>query len=60
MAGERDIVLIAGKGHETYQEIDGVKHDFDDRLEARNAIAYKAESYEEEDLEDHDRDYEPS
>jgi UDP-N-acetylmuramoyl-L-alanyl-D-glutamate--2,6-diaminopimelate ligase len=23
--------LVAGKGHETYQEIKGVKHDFDDR-----------------------------
>lgn len=31
MAKERDIVLIAGKGHETYQEIKGVKHPFDDR-----------------------------
>ena len=26
-----DIVLIAGKGHETYQEIKGVKHPFDDK-----------------------------
>jgi UDP-N-acetylmuramoyl-L-alanyl-D-glutamate--2,6-diaminopimelate ligase len=26
-----DIVLIAGKGHETYQEIKGIKHHFDDR-----------------------------
>jgi UDP-N-acetylmuramoyl-L-alanyl-D-glutamate--2,6-diaminopimelate ligase len=26
-----DIVLVAGKGHETYQEINGVRHDFDDR-----------------------------
>jgi UDP-N-acetylmuramoyl-L-alanyl-D-glutamate--2,6-diaminopimelate ligase len=26
-----DIILIAGKGHETYQEINGVKHHFDDR-----------------------------
>ncbi|MFC4263427.1 UDP-N-acetylmuramoyl-L-alanyl-D-glutamate--2,6-diaminopimelate ligase [Ferruginibacter yonginensis] len=26
-----DIVLIAGKGHEKYQEINGVKHDFDDK-----------------------------
>ena len=26
-----DIIVIAGKGHETYQEIQGVKHDFDDR-----------------------------
>ena len=25
-----DVVLIAGKGHETYQEINGVKHPFDD------------------------------
>lgn len=31
MAGSGDIVLIAGKGHETYQEIKGVKHHFDDR-----------------------------
>ncbi|MFN5415714.1 MAG: UDP-N-acetylmuramoyl-L-alanyl-D-glutamate--2,6-diaminopimelate ligase [Flavobacteriia bacterium] len=30
MAEENDIILIAGKGHETYQEIKGVKHDFDD------------------------------
>ena len=26
-----DIVLVAGKGHETYQEIQGVRHPFDDR-----------------------------
>ncbi len=31
-AGEGDIVLIAGKGHEDYQEINGVKHPFDDRI----------------------------
>lgn len=31
MAREKDIVLVAGKGHETYQEIKGVKHPFDDR-----------------------------
>lgn len=31
MAQGTDIVLVAGKGHETYQEIKGVKHDFDDR-----------------------------
>ncbi len=30
MAEEKDIILIAGKGHETYQEIKGVKYDFDD------------------------------
>jgi UDP-N-acetylmuramoyl-L-alanyl-D-glutamate--2,6-diaminopimelate ligase len=31
MAREKDIVLVAGKGHEDYQEIKGVKHPFDDR-----------------------------
>ena len=31
MAERGDIILVAGKGHETYQEVNGVKHDFDDR-----------------------------
>ena len=31
MAREKDIVLVAGKGHEKYQEIKGVKHPFDDK-----------------------------
>ena len=30
LAGPNDIILIAGKGHENYQEIDGKRHDFDD------------------------------
>ncbi len=30
MAQPNDIILIAGKGHETYQEIKGVRTDFDD------------------------------
>ena len=30
LAQANDIILIAGKGHETYQEINGVRHDFDD------------------------------
>ncbi len=30
LAQADDIILIAGKGHETYQEINGVRHDFDD------------------------------
>ena len=30
LASPNDIILIAGKGHETYQEIQGVRHDFDD------------------------------
>lgn len=31
LAGPGDVILIAGKGHETYQEIKGVKHPFDDK-----------------------------
>jgi UDP-N-acetylmuramoyl-L-alanyl-D-glutamate--2,6-diaminopimelate ligase len=31
MAQTEDIVLVAGKGHEKYQEINGVKHHFDDK-----------------------------
>jgi UDP-N-acetylmuramoyl-L-alanyl-D-glutamate--2,6-diaminopimelate ligase len=37
-AGPDDIVLIAGKGHETYQLVGGIHHDFDDRVEAIAAI----------------------
>jgi UDP-N-acetylmuramoyl-L-alanyl-D-glutamate--2,6-diaminopimelate ligase len=35
MDKEKDVILIAGKGHEAYQLVKGVKHDFDDRLVAR-------------------------
>ena len=31
MAGKGDVILVAGKGHENYQEIKGVKHHFDDK-----------------------------
>lgn len=31
LADQQDIILIAGKGHETYQEVKGVKTDFDDK-----------------------------
>ena len=31
LANKEDIILVAGKGHENYQEIKGVKHHFDDR-----------------------------
>jgi UDP-N-acetylmuramoyl-L-alanyl-D-glutamate--2,6-diaminopimelate ligase len=31
LAQKQDIILIAGKGHEKYQEINGVKNDFDDK-----------------------------
>jgi len=37
-AAAGDVILIAGKGHETYQIIGNVVHDFDDRLVAREAI----------------------
>ncbi|WP_205757451.1 UDP-N-acetylmuramoyl-L-alanyl-D-glutamate--2,6-diaminopimelate ligase [Lysobacter enzymogenes] len=37
-AGPDDIVLVAGKGHEPYQEIHGVRHPFDDTLIARAAL----------------------
>jgi UDP-N-acetylmuramoyl-L-alanyl-D-glutamate--2,6-diaminopimelate ligase len=33
-----DVIVIAGKGHEPYQEINGIKHPFDDRLAAREAL----------------------
>src|SRR5258708_17862937 len=38
-AGGDDVVLIAGKGHETYQEIDGRRLPFSDALEAEEALA---------------------
>jgi UDP-N-acetylmuramyl tripeptide synthase len=34
-----DVILVAGKGHETYQEIAGVRHPFSDREVARSALA---------------------
>lgn len=39
LAEPGDVVLIAGKGHETYQEINGVKHHFDDREELQRCFA---------------------
>jgi UDP-N-acetylmuramoyl-L-alanyl-D-glutamate--2,6-diaminopimelate ligase len=33
LAQPSDVVLIAGKGHEDYQEVKGVKHHFDDKEE---------------------------
>lgn len=40
-AEEGDLILIAGKGHETYQEVSGKKYPFDDRIVAKNAILTK-------------------
>ena len=33
-----DVIVVAGKGHETYQEIRGVKHDMDDRVLIRESL----------------------
>ncbi|MDX2250220.1 MAG: UDP-N-acetylmuramoyl-L-alanyl-D-glutamate--2,6-diaminopimelate ligase [Bacteroidia bacterium] len=38
LATELDIILVAGKGHEDYQEIQGVKHPFDDRIVLQEAL----------------------
>ena len=39
MATKRDIIVLAGKGHEPYQEINGVKHPFDERIIVNDIIA---------------------
>lgn len=39
MAGKGDVILIAGKGHEDYQEIKGVKHHFDDHEVVREFLS---------------------
>lgn len=41
-AGPNDIVLIAGKGHEPYQEINGVQYPFDDTEVARKELEVRA------------------
>ena len=38
LAQPNDIILIAGKGHETYQEIKGVRHDFDDMKNVKEIL----------------------
>ena len=38
IANKRDIIVLAGKGHEPYQEVNGVKHPFDERLIVKNII----------------------
>ena len=43
------MILIAGKGHETYQEIRGEQFDFDDRLVARTALGNRNENTKKED-----------
>lgn len=41
LAQKGDIILVAGKGHENYQEIKGVKYHFDDVEELSNALNEK-------------------
>jgi len=41
-AGPQDVILIAGKGHEDTQEVAGVKHPFDDRVQAHEALVRRA------------------
>jgi UDP-N-acetylmuramoyl-L-alanyl-D-glutamate--2,6-diaminopimelate ligase len=41
-ASALDVVLIAGKGHETYQEVNGVKFPFDDLQQARSYLGVAA------------------
>ncbi len=41
LAEKGDVILVAGKGHETYQEISGVRHHFDDRDELGIALSMK-------------------
>ncbi len=41
LAAPGDVILVAGKGHEPYQEINGVKHHFDDREELKKALSQK-------------------
>jgi UDP-N-acetylmuramoyl-L-alanyl-D-glutamate--2,6-diaminopimelate ligase len=40
-AAANDVILIAGKGHEDYQEIAGIKHPFSDAEHARIALAMR-------------------
>ena len=38
MANKKDIIILAGKGHEPYQEINGVKYPFDERIIVKEII----------------------
>ena len=38
LAAPGDVVILCGKGHETYQEIKGVKYDMDDRVLIREVL----------------------
>ncbi|HRI62268.1 MAG TPA: UDP-N-acetylmuramoyl-L-alanyl-D-glutamate--2,6-diaminopimelate ligase, partial [Saprospiraceae bacterium] len=40
LAGPNDVILVAGKGHEKYQDINGVKYPFDDKQVLLKAMSY--------------------
>lgn len=42
MAKPNDLILVAGKGHETYQEINGIRHHFDDKEHITDFLDIKA------------------
>ena len=44
-AGKNDVILVAGKGHEDYQEIKGRRHAFRDADHAQLALATRATRY---------------
>lgn len=39
IARDGDVVVLAGKGHETYQEIRGEKHPFDEKIVVKELLA---------------------
>jgi UDP-N-acetylmuramoyl-L-alanyl-D-glutamate--2,6-diaminopimelate ligase len=43
-AAPADVILLAGKGHEDYQEVAGVKHPFSDQAHAQAALTSRAGS----------------
>jgi UDP-N-acetylmuramoyl-L-alanyl-D-glutamate--2,6-diaminopimelate ligase len=47
-AAANDLILILGKGHETYQEIDGIRHHFDDCEEALIALEARSQQLQKE------------
>ena len=59
MAGADDVVLIAGKGHEPYQEILGMRHPFDDTDVARSLLRSRAQHMDVQVLRPQDAEKQP-
>jgi UDP-N-acetylmuramoyl-L-alanyl-D-glutamate--2,6-diaminopimelate ligase len=59
MAGADDVVLIAGKGHEPYQEIHGIKHPFDDTATARDILRRRTQHMDVQVLRPQDAEKQP-